>query len=80
MGPACPVCWGLPSSYVMLLIGLLSDVQVRYMPLCSFYNKTNIVILTCTSDIFPPVLPSPMLRTYEELSVVGALHLFLPVG
>ena len=28
------------------------------MPICSFYYKTNIVILACTSDIFPPDLPS----------------------
>ena len=29
-GIACPVRWGLPSSYVMLLIGLMSGVQVMY--------------------------------------------------
>ena len=28
------------------------------MPISSFYSKANIVILTCTSDIFPPDLPS----------------------
>ena len=28
VGSVCPVRWGLPSSCVMLLIGLKSDVQV----------------------------------------------------
>ena len=36
----------------------LSDGQVKCMPICSFHIKTNIVILTCPSDRFPPVLPS----------------------
>ena len=36
----------------------MSVVQVVCMPVWSFYDKTNIVILTCTTDIFPPVLPT----------------------
>ena len=28
------------------------------MPIWSFYSKTYIVILTCPSDMFPPVLPT----------------------
>ena len=31
------------------------------MPIWSFYDKTNIVILTCTTDIFPPILPTYLL-------------------
>ena len=69
MGLACTV---------MLLIVLLSGVQVRYMSIYSFYYKTNIVILTCTSDIFPPVLPSlSLVSNVEELSGKG---LGPPVG
>ena len=54
---ACPVRWRLPSSFVMLLIGLIRCTGFC-MPIWSFYNKTYIVIPTCTSDILPPVLPS----------------------
>ena len=28
------------------------------IPIWSFYSKTYIVILTCPSDMFPPVLPT----------------------
>ena len=40
----------LPSSMVMWLIGLKSDLQVGLMAICSCYDKTYIVIPTCRSD------------------------------
>ena len=47
----------------------MSDVQVTCMPICSFHIKINIVILTCTSDRFPPVLPSlAYVADIEELT------------
>ena len=39
------------------------------MSICSFHIKTNIVTLTCTSDRFPPILPSlTVVADIEELS------------
>ena len=59
----------------------MSDVQVKCMPICSFYIKTNIVIPTCTSDRFPPVLPSlAYVADIEELTGKGDWNLFLPDG
>ena len=56
---------GLTSSCVMLLIGLC---------------QTNIVILTCMSDIFPPDLPSCLFFEVEELARYCVSQLGLPVG
>ena len=47
---------GFPSSYVMLLIGLVRRTSSMYV-VCSFYTKTSIVILTCTSDLIPSLPP-----------------------
>ena len=49
------------------------------MSICSFYYKTNIVILTCTSDIFPPDLPSLPIFEVEELTGYYGSQLGLPV-
>ena len=40
------------------------------MPIWSFYSKTNIVILTCPSDMFPPVLPT-FASFSDELRIEG---------
>ena len=39
------------------------------MPICSFYYKTDIVIPTCVSDDFPPVLPSHV--SYLMIELMG---------
>ena len=56
------VCLSRALGGSLLLCNVVNVGFVRrtgnYMPICSFYYKTNIVILTCTSDIFPPDLPS----------------------
>ena len=52
---------GLPVPYVgggsFLLCNVVnrakSDGQVLCVPICSFYAKTNIVTLTCPSDLTP---------------------------
>ena len=63
---------GLPSSYVMLLIGLCQIYRFSCMSICSFHIKTNIVILNCTSDRFPPILPSLVyVADLEELTEKG---------
>ena len=46
------------------------------MPIWSFYNKTYIVIPSCTSDILPPVLPfSPTVADDQELMSRGVWDL-----
>ena len=51
------------------------------MPICSFHIETNIVIPTCTSDRFPPVLPSlALLPTSTELTSRVKGDLCLPVS
>ena len=58
---ACPVRW-LGSLLLCNVVNrAVSVVQVLCMPIWSFYDKTNIVILSCTTDIFPPVLPTYLL-------------------
>ena len=52
---------GLPVPYVgggsLLLCNVVnqakSDGQVLCVPICSFYAKTNILTLTCSSDLIP---------------------------
>ena len=46
------------------------------MPICSFHIKTNIVIPTCASGRFPPVLPFLAMLP----SKLGEGDLCLPVG
>ena len=55
---ACPYSWGLSLLRINVVNRAESDIQVRLMAICSFYYKTNVVIPTCISDEFPPVLPS----------------------
>ena len=62
----------LPSSMVMWLIGLKSDPQVGSMPICSFYDKTNIVIPTCGSD-GPSRPPHSGKVAFIEPSVIGSV-------
>ena len=46
--------WGFPPP-----VNVNRAYQDRlHMPIWSFYSKTYIVILTCPSDMFPPVLPT----------------------
>ena len=59
----------------------MSDVQIKCMPICSFHIKTNIVIPTCTSDRFPPVLPSlAYVADIEELTEKSEENLFCQMG
>ena len=49
------------------------------MPICSFYSKTNIVIPTCTSDMFPSrSSPRSLLADVVELKRWGERCLGLP--
>ena len=46
--------WGFPPP-----VNVVNRAYYRLrMPIWSFYSKTYIVILTCPSDMFPPVLPT----------------------
>ena len=67
-----------PSSYVMLLIGLVRRTGYMYANM-GFYDKTNIVILTCTSD---DSLPSSPLRCVAvvELGTLVSVSWFCPGG
>ena len=58
---ACPVRWWGSLLLCNVVNRAVSVVQVICMPIWSFYDKTNIVILTCTTDIFPPILPTCLL-------------------
>ena len=40
------------------VVNLAYQMDRLSMLIWSFYSKTNIVILTCPSDMFPPVLPT----------------------
>ena len=55
---ACPVRWCGTLLLCNVVNRAVSVVQVICMPIWSFYDKTNVVILTCTTDIFPPILPT----------------------
>ena len=47
--------WGFPPP--VNVVNRAYQMDRLCMPIWSFYSKTNIVILTCPSDMFPPVLP-----------------------
>ena len=49
-------CLGLPPP--VNVVNRAYQMDRFCMPIWSFYCKTNIVILTCPSDMFPPVLPT----------------------
>ena len=48
--------WGFPPP--VNVVNRAYQMDRLSMPIWSFYSKTNIVILTCPSDMFPPVLPT----------------------
>ena len=48
--------WGFPPP--VNVVNRANQMDRFCMPIRSFYCKTNIVILTCPSDMFPPVLPT----------------------
>ena len=48
--------WGFPPP--VNVVNRANQMDRFCMPIWSFYCKTNIVILTCPSDMFPPVLPT----------------------
>ena len=48
--------WGFPPP--VNVVNRAYRMDRLSMPIWSFYSKTNIVILTCPSDMFPPVLPT----------------------
>ena len=53
----CLYCvWGFPPP--VNVVNRAYQMDRLSMPIWSFYSKTNIVILTCSSDMFPPVLPT----------------------
>ena len=47
--------WGFPPP--VNVVNRAYQMDRLRMPIWSFYSKTYIVILTCPSDMFPPVLP-----------------------
>ena len=52
---ACPISWGFPPP-----VNVVNRAYQMYrlsMPIWSFYDKTYIVIPTCTSDISRPSSP-----------------------
>ena len=60
----------------LLLRNVVKQANVRgtgsSMPICSFYCKTNIVIPTCTSDMFPSrSSPRSLLADVVELKGCG---------
>ena len=48
--------WGFPPP--VNVVNRANQMDRFCMPIWGFYCKTNIVILTCPSDMFPPVLPT----------------------
>ena len=64
---ACPVCWGLPSSYVMLLIGLMSDVQVVLCQYVVFILKLILSYLPVHLTCSLPSSPLSLLADVVEL-------------
>ena len=48
--------WGFPPP--VNVVNRAYQMDRLRMPIWSFYSKTYIVILTCPSDMFPPVLPT----------------------
>ena len=76
-----PYAGGLPSCYVMLLIGLMSDVQVVFLPVCSFFILK--LILSCLPVHLTYSLPSSprlLFADVEELSESGERCLGIPMG
>ena len=48
--------WGFPPP--VNVVNRAYQMDRLRMPIWGFYSKTYIVILTCPSDMFPPVLPT----------------------
>ena len=60
--------WGFPPP--VNVVNRAYQMDRLRMPIWSFYSKTNIVILTCSSDMFPPVLPT-FTSFSDELRIEG---------
>ena len=60
--------WGFPPP--LNVVNRAYQMDRLRMPIWSFYSKTNIVILTCPSDMFLPVLPTFRLFS-DELRIEG---------
>ena len=58
----------------------ISDVQVNICQYVVFIIKLNIVILTCTSDRFPPILPTLAMLPTSRIELIGRVRPVLPVG
>ena len=77
---ACLICWGLPSSYGMLFIGLWSDVQVVVCQYVVFILELILSYLPVHLTSSLPSSPRSLLANVEKLSSCGEQCLGLRVG